>query len=284
MSRTLLVTGASGQLGRHVVTEAARAGWQVVGTFRRAPLALTGVCWHRLDITDHGAVARLMADVRPDAVVHTAFHQRGPQVWAVNANGAAAVALAVRTVGARLIHMSSDAIFDGTAAPYTETDDPSPLNLYAASKAAAETAVRALVPDAVLIRTSLIIDDDPIDNHSRMVLDIANGTRSDALFTDEIRCPIAAVDLAAAIVELLDLPVAGILNVAGADAVSRHELGLLIARRYGVAPEAVRGTSLAASGLNRPPDARLDLELARRILKTRLRGVRAFLAWPGQNA
>lgn len=278
MSRTLLVVGASGQLGRHVAVQAARAGWQVVGTYQRAPVDLTGVDWRSLDITNRDAVSRLVDDVRPDAVVHTAIHLRGPQVWAVNADGAAAVASAVRSRGARLIHMSSDAIFDGLSAPYDERADPSPVNLYGASKAAAETAVRALVPDATLIRTSLIIDDDPIDNHSQMVLDIVKGLRSEALFTDEFRCPVAAADLTAAIIELLDLPFVGILNVAGADAISRHELGTLIARRHGIAPEAVPTASLAASGLRRPPDARLDLTLARATLKTRLRGAREFLA------
>ena len=278
MSRRLLVMGASGQLGRHVAAEAAAAGWRVTGTFRRAPLELTSIEWCRLDVADHAAVARLMDEVRPDAVVYAVLEMHGCQVWAVNADGAAPVARAANALGARLIHMSSDAIFDCTAAPYAETADPSPVNLYGASKAAAETAVRVLDPTAVLIRTSLIIDDDPLDKHSQMILDIASGLRPEALFTDEVRCPVAAADLAAAIVELLDLPYAGVLNVAGADAISRYELGVLVVRRHGVAPEALRTASLAESGLRRPPDARLDLGLARSVLRTRLRGAREFLA------
>jgi dTDP-4-dehydrorhamnose reductase len=278
MSRTLLVTGASGQLGRRVAAEAARAGWQVVGSFMRVPVEIPGVEWRRLDVTDRAATLGQIEELRPDAVIHTAIHLRGPQVWVVNADGAATVATAARSVGARLIHMSSDAIFDGTAAPYDETADPTPVNQYGASKAAAETAVRAIAPEAALVRTSLIIARDPLDNHSQMVLDIARRTRNESLFTDEIRCPVAVEDLAAALLELLELPFAGILNVAGADAVSRYELGVLIAQRYGVAPEALPSSSLAASGLRRPPDARLNLALARRTLQTRLRGAREFLA------
>jgi dTDP-4-dehydrorhamnose reductase len=277
LSGTLLVTGASGQLGRRVAAQAAQAGWNVVGTYRNAPVELVSVEWRQLDIAEREAVARLVDEVHPDAVVHTAIQMGGPLAWTVNADGAAAVAAAARSVGARLIHMSTDAIFDGLGAPYDERAVPSPVNLYGASKAAAETAVRALVPDAVMIRTSLIIADDPIDNHSRMVLDIVRGLRSEALFTDEFRCPVAAADLTAAILELLDLPFSGVLNVAGADAISRHELGILVARRHGLAPEAVPATSLAATGLRRPPDARLDLSLARATLKTRLRGAREFL-------
>ncbi len=89
---------------------------------------------------------------------------------------------------------------------------------------------------------------------------------------------VAGACAAAAIVELLDLPYAGVLNVAGADAISRYELGVLVVRRHGVAPEALRAASLAESGLRRPPDARLELGLARSVLRTRLRGAREFLA------
>ncbi len=277
MSRTLLVTGASGQLGRRVAMEALAAGWRVAGTYHTAALDMPGIDWHHLDVVDRQAVERLVREVRPDAVVHTAARTSGPRFWAINADGAASVALAATSIGARLIHMSSDALFDGRGAPYTEADDPCPVTPYGASKAAAETAVRAIAPAAVLVRTSLIIDDDPLDNHSRMVLDIAQGRRPESLFTDEIRCPIAAPDLAAAIVELLDRPVSGLLNIVGADALSRYELGVLVARRHGLDPGRLPSMTLAASGLRRPGEVRLDVSRARSMLRTRIRGAREFL-------
>ena len=153
-----------------------------------------------------------------------------------------------------------------------------PITPYGASKAAAETAVRALAPAAALIRTSLIIDDDPLDNHSRMILDIAAGRRPEALFTDEFRCPVAAGDLASALIEIVDKPISGLLTLAGADALSRYELGVLVARRHGVDPDRLPAATLAASGLHRPADVRLDCSRARTLLRTRLRGAREFLA------
>jgi dTDP-4-dehydrorhamnose reductase len=280
MNRTLLITGASGQLGQRTAREALAAGWRVVGTFQRAPLETLPIEWQVLDFLDHAAIDHLVGTVRPAAVINTAVRMRPSAIWGVNADGAAAVAKAAVKVGARLVHMSTDALFDGEKTSYGEADDPSPVTLYGASKAAAETAVRALAPEAVVVRTSLILDDDPLDNHSRMVLDIARGLRPEKLFTDELRCPIAAVDLARVLLELIELPVAGILNVAGADAVSRHELGVLVARRYGLDPATVPATTLAASGLRRPPDLRLDTSRARALLATRLRGAREFLAVP----
>jgi len=277
MTRTLLVIGASGQLGQCVARGAVGQGWRVVGTFHRAPLETLPIDWRELDLTDVRMVEALIADIPPDAVVNAALQMTQPWIWPVNAGGAAAVALATARIGARLIHISSDAIFDGEQSPYTEADDPSPITVYGGSKAAAETAVRAIMPAAAVIRTSLLIADDPLDKHSRMALDIAQGLRPEKLFTDEFRCPIAAIDLAAAILELIDLPVTGILNVVGADAVSRYELGQLVTRRHGLDPNALLPATLAASGLHRPADIRLDISRATALLKTRLRGVREFL-------
>ena len=248
-----------------------------MGTYTRAPIPIESITWQRLAILDRQAVARLFAEIRPDAVVHTAALLSGPRFWSVNADGAGVIAAAAADVGARLIHLSSDAIFDGRRPPYTEANEPAPITPYGASKAAAETAVRALAPEAVLVRTSLIIDDDPLDNHSRMILDIAAGRRPERLFTDEIRCPIACPDLAAAVLELIDLPVAGPLNVAGADALSRYDLGVLVARRHGLDPDLLPSSTIAASGLHRPTDVRLDSARARSVLQTRLRGAREFL-------
>lgn len=275
MIRTLLVTGASGYLGRSVARQALAAGWHVVGTFWRAPLPLEQVVWQRLDVRDRRAVHALVESARPSAIVHTAVVE--PNDWATNADGAAHVALAARAHGVRLVHVSSDAIFNGASGLYAEDAAPEPITPYGAAKAAAETAVRAIVPDALMARTSLIIGTAPY-KHVQMVLDMLSGKHPGALFTDEIRCPVAVEDLAAALLELVDLDLGGVLNVTGADAVSRYELGRLIARRWQRDPARLRPSSTAESGMRRPTDVRLDIRRAQALLRTPLRGVRTFLA------
>ncbi len=283
----LLIVGASGLLGRRVAAQAHAAGWDVIGAYYSAPAVPTDavadapIDWRRLDIRDPGAVAALARDVRPDAVVQTAYQQRGPTMWAVTAHGAAHIALAAAAVGARLIHLSSDALFDGHGSPYDEAAPPSPITPYGAAKAAAETAVAAITPDAAIVRTSLILSHDPPDQHTRMILDIAAGRRQDRLFTDEYRCPVAVEDLAAAVLKLLGNGHAGVINVAGPDVVSRHELGVLVATAHGLSPHAIPTGTVAASGLHRPADVRLDSALARRLLTTQLRGARAYLSREG---
>lgn len=281
MTRRLLVTGASGYLGREVARQAVVAGWDVTGLFIRAPLPIDGVQWLRLDVRDYESVFQFVGQLQPHVIIHTAITE--PSEWSVNVDGAIYVAQAARRGGARLVHVSSDAIFSGASGLYDEDADPEPITVYGAAKAAAETAVRLIDPSAAIVRTSLIIGDEPY-KHVQMVLDMADGKRGDALFTDEIRCPVAVDDLAAALLELAGNDYAGILNVAGADALSRYELGVLIAKRWGRDPQRLQSSSTAASGLRRPTDVRLDIRRAQQVLRTRLRGARTFLAGERREA
>jgi len=258
---TLLV-GASGFLGSVLARQATAAGHAVVGT---ATTASGG--WVPVDVTDRKAVRALISAVRPKLVINSTWGG-----WAVSADGAATVAAEAAAVGARLVHVSTDALHAGRPAPYTEDDAPTPVSLYGAAKAAAETAVTAIDPSAVIVRTSLIYGNGEgrFERFVRGLLDGQPGT----LFTDEIRCPIHVDDLAGALLELADSRFAGVLDVAGPEAVSRVEFGRLIARAHGLDPAALPvGRSVDAGLGPRPLDVKLDTSLARSVLRTRLRPV-----------
>jgi dTDP-4-dehydrorhamnose reductase len=268
---TLLVVGASGHLGGEVCRQAVAAGWSVVGTCHSGAVGCDGVAAHRLDVRDRSAVRGLVTRLRPAAVVNTSYRYGD---WAVTADGAAHVALAAAEVGARLVHLSSDALHAGRPEPYADDEPPSPVHAYGAAKAAAETAVRAVDPAAVLVRTSLILG----EGSKQIALCRAAFDGRATLFTDEIRCPVDVVDLAAAVLELVPSDHAGPLNVAGPEAVSRAGLGLLVARRFGLDPARMATTSTVAAGLRRPTEVRLDSARAAGLLRTRLRGVTELLA------
>jgi dTDP-4-dehydrorhamnose reductase len=172
--------------------------------------------------------------------------------------------------------VSSDAVFSGAAVRYDETCVPDPITPYGAAKAAAETAVNAIVPSAVIARTSLIIGngDSP---HEALVRSLATGRAGGTLFTDDVRCPVHVVDLAAALIELAASEHRGVHHVAGADAVSRYELGLLIARRDGLDAGRLPSGRRADTDLPGPIDVRLECGMTQRRLATRLRGARQFL-------
>lgn len=279
--RRLFITGGAGYLGSEIVRQAVAGDWQVAATyFSRRPDHAGARCLP-LDIRDDLEVDQALADFRPAAVIHTAYRQDGPDLWSITATGAGVVARAAQRAGARLIHMSSDVIFDGErAGSYSEQDQPSPITPYGEAKAAAERLVAQSHPGALIVRTSLIYGGAALSKHEQFILDAADGHIEAAFFADELRCPVAVGDLAAALLELAQLEVCGPLHLAGADVVSRYEFARLVAGAHGRSPERLRATFSGTSTVRRPRNCALDCSMARGLLGTRLRGVREVLGPP----
>ncbi|MCW6007499.1 sugar nucleotide-binding protein [Micromonospora sp. CPCC 205371] len=269
----VLVVGGSGLLGLEVTRQALAAGHSVTATFHSGAPSLASVAWRSLDIRRRDDVGALVDAAGPDVIVNAAYRQAD---WVTTAEGATHVALAAAVTGARLVHVSSDAVFSGAAVRYDETHVPDPTTPYGAAKAAAETAVKGIIPSAVIARTSLIIGDGA-SRHEKHVHALAAGAGSGFLFTDDVRCPVHVTDLASALLELAASPYAGIHHVAGADAISRYELGALIAGRDGLDPAALPSGPRASAGFPGPIDVRLDCTMTQARLNTRLRGAREFL-------
>ena len=273
----LFVTGLAGYQGSHLATAAAAAGWEVAGTVHAALVPERRWRALSLDVRDRPAVVRAIAAVAPDAVVHTAYRMGDDErARSVNVAGAAAVAAGAAAAGARLVHLSTDVVFSGRQGrPLTEDDPPDPVTGYGQGKAEAEEAVSAEHPQALLVRTSLLYGGRRPGTHEAMALAVARGERDQAFFIDEVRCPIAVDDLAAALLELAALDLAGPLHVAGPDVLDRLELARLLAAAHGADPSGLRG---AEGGPGRPKACVLDSGRARGLLRTRLRGVGEALA------
>jgi len=271
---TILIIGGSGFLGAELVRQAAAAGQATAATFATRPGGTPEVAWHALDLRDPERVEALMAEVGPRVVVNATSR---PADWAATAEGPVRLAMATAKYGCRLVHVSSDAVFSGARVHYDESCLPDPVTPYGAAKAAAETGVRLAAPDAVIARTSLIIGDRR-SAHVCAVHDLASGARDGVLFTDDIRCPVHVTDLAAALLELASGDSGGVHHLVGSDAVSRHELGILIAGRDGLDASRLPAGLRADSAFPGALDVRLDSRATQRRLHTTLRGARQFLA------
>jgi len=213
----------------------------------------------RADVRDAAAMRAAAAGC--DAIVHTAYVQ-GDGAWDVNAEGSSTVAAA--SGEERLVHLSTDLVFDGRRGRYVESDAPAPLNGYGRSKAEAEARVSALRPDAAIVRTSLLYGGAEAGPQERLARE---HTR---FFVDELRSPVHVADLAAALLELIELDHAGPIHLGGADDVSRFDFAVLLG-----ADE--RRLERAHTAPDRPADVSLDSSLAAGLLATRLRGVREVL-------
>ncbi len=216
-----------------------------------------------LDLRDDEAVRVAVADTSPAAIVHTAY-RRDERASMVDASRH--VARSAAEHGCRLVHVSTDALFAGRAAPYTEHDDPTPVHDYGRAKADAEADVAAACPDAAIVRTSLIYGNAEPSMHEAAVADAIAGRSDTAFFTDEVRSPVLVDDLAAALLELTDRDdIGGILHLGGPDALTRAELALLAARRHGWDADRLRFSTIVESGLARPGRVVLDSTAARSL-------------------
>jgi dTDP-4-dehydrorhamnose reductase len=227
----VLVTGGSGMLGGAAAAELAASGHEV-HTADRHDRAPSGVATHVAELSEPGAFDAVVAEVRPDLVVHTAYSMEDLErdVVAATTN----VAEACRSHGCELLHISTDAVFDGEHAPYAEDDVPRPVHPYGRAKRAVELVVAEAVPDAAIVRTSLIVhlDRDQPDSATAWVVDANRAGRPVTLFVDEVRTAVRLVDLVDVLVELAGRDCAsrrGIWHVAGPDALSRAEIGEVIA-------------------------------------------------------
>ncbi len=243
----LLVTGAAGQLGIDVVDHARSLDDEVVAVAKAD-----------LDITDADAVRRLLDEVRPDAVINAAAYTavdacetNEALAFAVNADAVGHLSAACELVGAHLVHVSTDYVFDGTLdRPYREDDSTNPQSVYGRSKLAGEQAAG---PGAAIARTSWVCGEHG-NNMVKLVLRLAGNPDQALAFVDDQRGkPTFTADLAPALHRLAVDRRAGIHHVTNQGAVSWYEFVREILTASGHDPDRVR--PIATSDLDPPRPA-----------------------------
>jgi len=269
----ILVTGAGGMLGRDMTLELAARRHDVVALTRGD-----------LDIADIGAVRERISALRPDVVVNCAAYTRvddaerdRERAFATNALGPRNLALACRRVGAVLLHISTDYVFDGgKGEPYTIWDPPSPLNVYGASKWWGENYVRSLLPEHYLVRTSCLFGEhgrnfvttmlrmadkcggDELES-SRTVSAPRGAAQGIPVVADQQGSPTYTVDLAKACADLLETGCFGIYHVTNQGVTTWYEFAKAIFARVGLAINVRPVTSEEfARPARRPRNSALD--------------------------
>jgi dTDP-4-dehydrorhamnose reductase len=239
--RKVVVFGSRGQLGVELVRVLTERGYTVVG-FERSSV----------DITDAASVERTLAREDPAIVVNSAAYNQvdvaeNEPVPAFLANGLAVrnVAMACRQLDARLVHFSTDYVFDGTAGrPYTEADRPHPLGAYGVSKLAGELYAQAYLDKPLIIRTSGVFGPGGLKtargNFIELMLRLAAGKQPIRVVEDHVASPTYAPLLAARTVDLVEGGHHGLFHVGGGTAISWFDFAATIFRVAGLQPELRR--------------------------------------------
>ena len=259
MPPKLLITGATGLLGSHIL-RAAQERWHPVATYhrttRRQAQYFFGEIDHgRIDLGDYSETKAMMADVQPAAVIHTAAiadldycEQYPHDSLRINLHAATNLAALCGDMDIPFVFTSTDLVFDGANAPYAEDDPPAPINVYAEHKAFAEEGILAVYADAVVARLPLMIGYGSLGRETffhKLVAAFRRGQEV-TLFGDAVRTPVSAAVAAQGLLQMAgsgfedDVNVAeidrvvGRLHLGGREQISVFELGLQTLRILGM--------------------------------------------------
>jgi len=264
--RRVLITGASGLLGLNSALEAAKEH-QVFGQTNSHRLNTTAFDAIQADLLVPGAIQRLLEDTQPDWVIHCAAlanvdlcESNPQQAQQLNSEVPRELADLVARGGARLVHVSTDAVFDGQTGDYSEQDAPNPLGVYAQSKLAGEQAVAEADPQAIIARVNLF--GWSLSGKRSLAEFFFNNLSAGKRcmgFTDVFFCPMLANDLGMVFLKMLEAGLSGLYHTTGSQCLSKYEFGVQVARRFGFDESLVIPTSVQDSGLKaaRSPNLRL---------------------------
>jgi dTDP-4-dehydrorhamnose reductase len=272
----VLITGGGSYLGQHLVPLAATMFDTSYTVFRHDPQHEAP--GYQLDVRDATAVRSLISHLRPEVIIHTVGSNLGEDMAEVIVQGTRHVTAAAQDVGARLIHISTDVVFDGRHGPYAEDAPLTPIHAYGRAKASAEALVAAHA-DHVIVRTSLIYGLEGMDRGTAWIAAALRRGEPVTLFTDQLRNPVWVQTLCRACLELAGQNYSGILHVAGDQVLSRADFGLRMLDWWGVAERSALQFGLSDPE-RWPVNCTLDLGRARALLVTPLPGVDEVL----QNA
>jgi dTDP-4-dehydrorhamnose reductase len=246
--KKLLITGSSGVLGWNCCRLAASL-YDVTGVFNSRDCRVPGIRYLKCDITSNEELKRLFDVVEPEIVLHTAAVaapnrcEEDPVCsHKVNVEASVRCAELCARNSVKFVFTSSDQVFSGKEAPYTESSPVAPVNVYGKQKAEAEIGVAEKCPDAAICRMPLMFGDAPSGATSFIIpwIEALRKGSELKLFTDEMRTPVSARDAAKGLL-LAAEKISGVVHLGGKERLSRYEMGIRLADVAGLDTKFITG-------------------------------------------
>ena len=269
MKPKLLITGASGFLGHHLLRIA--GDWELYGLYNTKPATCNGATLLPCNITNYVELGNYIEDIEPDAVIHAAaisdanYCQQYPDLSnSVNVEASRNLAGICSDYNIPFVFTSTDLVFDGLKGSYTEEDEPNPVNLYGEQKAKAEREVLSIYPLATVLRLPLMFGHPQASAANylqKFIAQLKQGEKA-KLFTDEYRSVCGAASISKGILQFMAQ--SGILHLAGKERLSRYEFGIKAAEVFGLDKKLIEACkqSDVAMAAPRPPDVSLNISKA----------------------
>ncbi|MBI5229679.1 dTDP-4-dehydrorhamnose reductase [Candidatus Micrarchaeota archaeon] len=268
--KRIFLTGGEGLLGSRIVQI---EGYETLATCFEN-VELVGKRFVFLDIRRKQDVFNAVSAWAPDAVIHAAAltnvdyceeHPRDAEE--INAFGTANVAEAAERVGAKMVYVSTDYVFDGEKGMYCEDDEPKPINTYAKTKLQGEEWVKRICSNYAIARTSVLYGWSKNKlNYASWLVGELEASRSVNIVVDQWASPTLADNLADALLFVCNRDLKGFYHIAGSDRASRFEFAQKLAEAFGFDKNLIRAVSSSEIGwkAKRPPDSSLNISKIQR--------------------
>lgn len=271
----LLIIG-TGLLGNRIV-EIASDGFEIINTYNKNPVDLRSTMSYQLDITNQKLTYRLIKKLNPDYIICTAAHTgvdyceiHRSEAYNVNVAGTRNVSEASDEIGAKLVYVSTDYVFDGAKGMYREGDVTNPINYYGKTKLEGEHVVKSTCNDWVIARTSVLYGWNPAKpNFVAWALDELMAGNRIRIVNDQFNSPTLADNLADMLIELIKRDEHGVFHISGGERISRYDFAIKVAEIFDLNSELIE--PITSDHLNwtakRPADSSLDVSKISNIEK-----------------
>jgi dTDP-4-dehydrorhamnose reductase len=281
----VFITGANGLLGQHLVEFFSKVHKVFASDLGPDPsFFFSHVRYEPVDILDKEKLSGLTTSFKPDLIINAAAYSDvdgceidKQKAWGVNVKGVENLLEICRKEKAKLIHISTDYLFDGRDGPYSEDDRPNPISYYGETKLESELKIKASGIGFLIVRTNVLygvaLEVNP--NFFTWVFNKLKNNEKIRVVTDQFSNPTLVDDLARAILELTSKKFSGIINIAGSEYLSRYDFAQKIAEEFELDPDKIEPakTEDLKQKAPRPFRGGLRIDLARKTLKTDLSGI-----------
>ena len=259
---TVMILGANGLLGQKLTEFLTRGTTSRLVLAGRSPaprVQVPDTTYVQLDITRKQDVRKAVAEHKPAVIINAAAitnvdacETERESAWKVNVTGVEYVIEAAKKTGSRVIHLSTDYIFDGKHGPYTENDKPDPVNYYGRAKLASENQLRASGMRFLIVRTMVLygIAAEVKSNFALWLIRSLEERKPVRIVEDQFGNPTLVDDLAHGIISAMELDKTGTYHIAGRDIISRYSFAVKLAEVFGLEKELI--TPIKTSELSQP--------------------------------
>lgn len=259
--KKVFITGANGLLGQAVVSLFTReTNYELItSSVEDKPFLEYGHRYEKLDITDKEEVKRIIERYSPEVIVNCAAFTDVDKCeterefsWRLNVDGVKNLIIAAKKCEAKIVHFSTDYVFDGKSGPYTEEDTPNPISFYGRSKLASENALTSSGVEHAIIRTMVLygIGNNVKKNFALWLVETLKKNQPVTIVTDQIGNATIADDLAYGTYKIIEKNRTGLYHIAGKDILSRYDFTLKLCEVFGFNKKLV--SPILTSDLNQP--------------------------------